>query len=97
MIGAKLVPIKGYPIGTRKRVASRKREVTKKEKALQTTQKKKTGDTDRDSVDIFPYLLEWGMKFMMETCITPKKKLDKLQGRWKELGEAVSELHLKHT
>ena len=54
MIDAKLVPIKGYPIGTRKRVASRKREVTKKEKALQKTQKKKTGDTDRDSVDIFP-------------------------------------------
>ena len=34
---------------------------------------------------------------MMETCITLKKKLDKLEGRWKELGEAVSELPLKHT
>ena len=71
MIGAKLVPIKGYPIGTRKRVTSRKREVTKKEKAFQKTQKKKTGDTDCDSVDIFPYFPKWGRKFMMETCITP--------------------------
>ena len=73
MIGAKLVPIKGYLIGTKKRAASRKREVTKKEKALKKTRKKKTGDTDRDSVDIFPYLPEWGRTFMMQTCI-PRRR-----------------------
>ena len=28
---------------------------------------------------------------------TPKKKLDKLEGRWKEMGKVVCELRLMHT
>lgn len=34
---------------------------------------------------------------MMEKLIeTPEEKLNELEGRWKELGRAVCELHLSH-
>lgn len=95
---------RGRPFGTSNRVASRKREVIKKEDAPQNTQEEKGGEDFwarypclRDSIDSFPSLPEWGKKLMMEKLIeTPEEKLNELEGRWKELGRAVCELHLSH-
>ena len=52
----------------------------------------------RDSVDISPYLPEWGRNLMMERLIrnTPVEKLNDLEVRWKELRKAVGELHVRH-
>lgn len=87
---------------------SRNEEVIKKEEGPQRKRRKSTkkvigGDLwsrfpcMRDSIDIFPYLPDWGKKLMTEKLIhSPNRKLSELEEKWKELKEAVSQVHLRH-